>query len=152
MVQIVNQRVEIHDAHNREVVVLLNLLHSGQIAVISLLLAIQRDHQTDHFASLLLDDSHALACRCARCDHVIDHQHALVLQRAAHDAAALAVVLRLLPVVRELHVPAMRSQRRSDRRSERDSLIRRSEDHVELGRALQNGPSVALRHVEHVLS
>jgi hypothetical protein len=50
------------------------------------------------------EDTHGLADGGASGDHVVHQQAALAGDLRADDDAALAVILRLLPVVREVHV------------------------------------------------
>ena len=112
-IQVVHQSVQIHNIHHREAKVLLNLLHSAQVTRIALLLAVQSDHQTYHLTTLRINDRHRLTCGRSSSNHIIDHQHTLVLQRASDNAASLAVVLSLLAVKEKRLVDTMNSCQRA---------------------------------------
>ena len=95
-------------------------------------LSIERDHYPGRDAATLADDRQCLADRGAGGDHVIDDQHAPALQRRADQAAALAVRLGFLAVECQRQVAAAARVLAGQRGRQRDALVGRAEQQVEV--------------------
>lgn len=76
--------------------------------------------------------------------HVVHNQHP-ALQRGAHQRAALAMILGLLAVVGKRNVAPEPRQFDGHRSTERDTLVGRAENHVELNAAADQGLCIELR-------
>ncbi|KAG5461354.1 MAG: hypothetical protein BJ554DRAFT_6466 [Olpidium bornovanus] len=96
-----------------------------------------------------LNDPDRFADGRAGGDHVVEDEDALALQRSADEIPSLAVILLLLPVESDGHVPAVAvGQRDGARDGERDPLVRGPEQDVEVegGRGVRHGGGVVAAH------
>ena len=90
-----------------------------------------------------LDEADGLADGSARGQDVVHDQHA-ARERRADEAAALAMRLRLFPVVRDRHIAAvLLGVDDGSRRRERNALVSRAEEHVELDAGLDDRLRIA---------
>mmetsp|Transcript_61226 Transcript_61226/g.150649 ORF Transcript_61226/g.150649 Transcript_61226/m.150649 type:complete len:214 (-) Transcript_61226:526-1167(-) len=132
----VGQQVgQVGDRDHRQPVALLHLLHGRVLAVDAalgrLFLAVQRDGDATGGRAGGLDHLDGFTHRGAGGDHVVDDQHA-ALDRRTDQGAALAVVLGFLAVVGERQVVAAPGEFHRHRGRQRDALVGRAEDHVEV--------------------
>src|SRR5271170_5998469 len=94
---------QIDHGNHRYRVLVLDLLDRRGTAVGSPFLAIERKQDARRYGTGPPDDINGLADRRARGDYIIDDQYAPP-QGAAHDTAALAVILGLLAVEGKRHI------------------------------------------------
>lgn len=139
-----------------ESVVSLDLSNSRNLRIISLFLSVQSNDETNHLRIEVLEDAQRLADSGAGGDDIINDEDALALHGSTDDLAALTVVLLLLSVVSvvDLHTLGVKSQ--SDASSERNTLVGRSKENVELDTRANDGVSVGVgnlgvrNHSQHI--
>lgn len=139
-----------------ESVVSLDLSNSRNLRIISLFLSVQSNDETNHLCIEVLEDAQRLADSGAGGDDIINDEDALALHGSTDDLAALTVVLLLLSVVSvvDLHTLGVKSQ--SDASSERNALVGRSKENVELDTRANDGVSVGVgnlgvrNHSQHI--
>lgn len=139
-----------------ESVVSLDLSNSRNLRIISLFLSVQSNDETNHLCIEVLEDAQRLADSSAGGDDIINDEDALALHGSTDDLAALTVVLLLLSVVSvvDLHTLGVKSQ--SDASSERNTLVGRSKENVELDTRANDGVSVGVgnlgvrNHSQHI--
>lgn len=139
-----------------ESVVSLDLSNSRNLRIISLFLSVQSNDETNHLRIEVLEDAQRLADSSAGGDDIINDEDALALHGSTDDLAALTVVLLLLSVVSvvDLHTLGVKSQ--SDASSERNTLVGRSKENVELDTRANDGVSVGVgnlgvrNHSQHI--
>ena len=71
-------------------------------------------------------------------------------QRCADQRAALAVILGFLAVVGERHVAAAPAELDGDGRGQRDALVGRAEQHVELEARGEQAPCIEFRQAHQL--
>lgn len=139
-----------------ESVVSLDLSNGRNLRIISLFLSVQSNDETNHLCIEVLEDAQRLADSSAGGDDIINDEDALALHGSTDDLAALTVVLLLLSVVSvvDLHTLGVKSQ--SDASSERNTLVGRSKENVELDTRANDGVSVGVgnlgvrNHSQHI--
>lgn len=139
-----------------ESVVSLDLSNGRNLRIISLFLSVQSNDETNHLRIEVLEDAQRLADSSAGGDDIINDEDALALHGSTDDLAALTVVLLLLSVVSvvDLHTLGVKSQ--SDASSERNTLVGRSKENVELDTRANDGVSVGVgnlgvrNHSQHI--
>lgn len=139
-----------------ESVVSLDLSNGRNLRIISLFLSVQSNDETNHLRIEVLEDAQRLADSGAGGDDIINDEDALALHGSTDDLAALTVVLLLLSVVSvvDLHTLGVKSQ--SDASSERNTLVGRSKENVELDTRANDGVSVGVgnlgvrNHSQHI--
>ena len=139
-----------------ESVVSLDLSNGRNLRIISLFLSVQSNDETNHLRIEVLEDAQRLADSGAGGDDIINDEDALALHGSTNDLAALTVVLLLLSVVSvvDLHTLGVKSQ--SDASSERNTLVGRSKENVELDTRANDGVSVGVgnlgvrNHSQHI--
>lgn len=110
---------------------LLNILHRTP-PFNSNLLTIQKHYDPDDRTALFSDELNRLPDGGACGHYIVEHEHALSTHGRADHAPALAVVLRLLPIVSIPDITSVLAVQHEGRRGcERDALVRGSEEDVE---------------------
>ena len=132
----VDDVLEVQDGDDGDVVLATQLADSAALGVGQCLLAVEGDDDAGDDATLGADLVDGLALGGAGGDDVVDDEDAAALERGADDGSALTVVLGLLAVERVLDgAVAGRVELRKGQGGscgERDSLVGRTEDNVEL--------------------
>ena len=117
-----------------ETVFLLDLCECGFLAFSSLA-AVNRDNKTENIdIALCLDDRKCLLDGCTRCCHVLDDNDLVtVSDRAAKKDSLVAVIFYFFSVGAVFDVCAeVLVDRHAGRNSQRDSLVSRSEENIEV--------------------
>ena len=103
-----------------------------RLGALAAFLAVERQRHARGRRAGRADDFHGFADGGAGRDHVID-DHDAAAQRRADDVAAFAVILGFLAIERPRHAAmVVLGERHGGGGGERDALVRRPEQHVEL--------------------
>ena len=139
-----------------ESVVSLDLSNGRNLRIISLFLSVQSNDETNHLRIEVLEDAQRLADSGAGGDDIINDEDALALHGSTDDLAALTVVLLLLSVVSVVDLYTLGVKSQSDASSERNTLVGRSKENVELDTRANDGVSVGVgnlgvrNHSQHI--
>lgn len=126
-----------HGSHGDTEFILCDLHGAARLGVTDTFLPGQEKDDTHDDAALCLDDGDGFAESGAGRHDIVDHDDAFALERRADDGPTLAMVLCFLAVegVRDpREVLPAEFQLPDHNRTQRDALVRGTEDDVEMGR------------------
>ena len=140
-IQVADQIVQRRDADDGKAEGVLYFLHRG-LFTLPTLLAIECDQHTSRHRAMMFEQTDGLAHSCSGADYVIDDDDAAG-KSCTDEAAAFTVGLDLLAVKSDRDIAAVLIRKRDGSNgSQRNSLVGRAEQHIEVEAGFGQGPGV----------